>query len=335
LAGSGLGSLAALAGKDVGLKKPDDLYVGILKSRTIEDALVQSFELQGIYHEKKLSDTRRELERSTTISAGKEGLISIAVEDADPERAVQMANAYVTELRDLLQHLAVTEAGQRRLFFEQQLQQTKDDLANAEIALKETQQKTGMLQLDSQSRAIIEAIGRIRAQVAAKEVQLHAMGSFATEQNPDYVLARQELEGLRAQLAKFEQQSPDTADPILASGKIPSLGLEYVRRVREVKYREAMFELMAKQYEAAKLDEAKEAAVVQVVDPAVKPDKKSSPKMSIFILLAAMLGLIGSVGCVLISEAISILRRDPRQASRLHALSVSLHRTSGLTHTRD
>src|SRR3954469_21816761 len=206
LAGGGMGPLAALAGPGLGLKNPNDIYLGILKSRTIEDALIAKFDLLRVYHEKRASDARKELEKASDILTQKEGLISISVEDKDPKRAAALANAYVEELRNVTQHLAISEAGQRRLFFEQQVQQAKDDLSRAEVALKETQQKTGMIQLDSQAKAIIEAVGNLRAQVAAKEVQLQAMRSFATEQNPDTVLAQQQLAGLRTQLSKLENQ---------------------------------------------------------------------------------------------------------------------------------
>ncbi len=326
LAGSGLGSLVSLAGKDLGLKNPNDLYIGMLKSRTVENAIIAKFDLQKLYDKKRLSDARAELENATAITSGKDGLIDVSFEDKDPNRAAEIANSYVDGLRNLTQHLAVTEASQRRLFFERQLQQAKDDLANAEVALKDTQQKTGMFQLDSQSKAMIEAVGRIRAQIAAKEVQLQAMGSFATEQNPEYIMARQELVGLRTQLAKFEQQQPSgSGDPLLATGKIPAIGLEYVRRFREVKYREAIFELLAKQYEAAKLDEAREAAVIQVVDIAVPPDKQSWPHRGTIIAIALICGVLAGIVWALGAEIMKGLRGKGPISKQLSELKSHLN----------
>src|SRR3954469_20430103 len=271
LAGGAMGPLAALAGSGLGLKNPSDIYLGILKSRTIEDALVAKFELMRVYRDKRVSEARKDLEKASDIITQKEGLISISVEDKDPKRAAALTNAYVAELRSVTQHLAISEASQRRLFFEQQVQQAKDDLSRAEVALKETQQKTGMIQIDSQAKAIIEAVGHLQAQVAAKEVQLQAMRSFATDQNPDTILAQQQLAALRTQLSKLENQQGTTieGDPVVSTGKIPGAGLEYVRKFRDMKYYETIFELLAKQYEAAKIDEAREAAVIQVVDPGV------------------------------------------------------------------
>ncbi len=321
LAGGGMGPLAALAGSSLGLKNPSDIYIGILKSRSIQDALIQQFNLMSVYRDKRLSDTRKDLSGYSDIVAEKEGLISISVEDKDPRRAAAMANAYVDELRKVTQHLAISEASQRRLFFEQQVQQAKEDLSNAEVALKETQQKTGMIQLDSQAKAVIEAIGNLRAQVAAKEVQLQAMRSFATEQNPQRILVEQQLAGLRDQLRKLEgQASGGDGDPIVSTGKIPSAGLEYLRKYRDVKYYETIFELLAKQYEAAKIDESREAAVIQVLDQATEPDRKSSPKRLLIIALCAICGLM--IGCVsaLMSEALARVQLDPERATQISRL---------------
>ena len=320
LAGGGMGPLAAIAGSSLGIKNPSDIYIGILKSRTIQDALLSQFELMHAYRDKRASDARKDLAGYSDIVSEKEGLISISVEDKDPKRAAAMANAYVNELRKVTQHLAISEAPQRRLFFEQQVQQAKEDLSNAEVALKETQQKTGMFQLDSQAKAVIEAIGNLRAQVAAKEVQLQAMRSFATEQNPQRILVQEQVVGLREQLRKLEGQQGGEGDPIVGTGKIPGAGLEFVRKYRDVKYYETIFELLAKQYEAAKIDESREAAVIQVLDQATEPDRKSSPKRLLIIALCAICGLM--IGCVssLVAEAFGRIQLDPDRATQLSRL---------------
>ena len=325
LAGGGMGSLAALAGGSLGLKNPSDIYVGILKSRTIQDDLIQKFELMRVYRDKRLVDTRKDLASYSDIISEKEGLISISVEDKDPHRAAAVANAYINELRRLTQHLAISEAGQRRLFFEEQVHQAREDLSSAEVALKETQQKTGMIQLDSQAKAVIEAIGTVRAQIAAKEVQLQAMRSFATDQNPQYILAEQQLSGLRTQLAKLESQAGSgEGDPILATSKVPAIALEYLRKYRDVKYYETIFELLAKQYEAAKIDESREAAVIQVVDEAVVPDKKSFPKPLLIIPIMTFVGFLCALMWSFGMEAMSQAARDPRQNARLRVLKDNL-----------
>ncbi|MGC2541182.1 MAG: Wzz/FepE/Etk N-terminal domain-containing protein, partial [Candidatus Sulfotelmatobacter sp.] len=149
-----LGSLASLTGGGLGLKNPADMYVSLLTSRTVEDAMIQRFGLMKEYHEKRMSDTRKELERRTTAVAGtKDGLIRLSIEDRDPKRAAELANGWVEEFRRLSASLAITEAARRRLFFEQQLQQAKDQLTEAEDAMTKTEQTTGVLQIDSQARA--------------------------------------------------------------------------------------------------------------------------------------------------------------------------------------
>jgi len=315
-----LGPMAAMAQKDLGLKNPNDLYVGMLRSRTAEEALIRRFDLLRVYRDKKMSDGRGDLEDATTIVLGKEGFVTISVEDKDRSRAPQIANAYVEQLRKLTQDLAVTEAEQRRLFFERQLELAKNNLADAEQALKETEQKTGLIQLDGQAKAIIESVVKLRALMAAKEVELHAMRLFSTEQNPDVMLGEQELSGLRAQLALLEKDSGGTGNVQVPVGNVPEAGLQYVRKLRDVKYAETIFEMLAKQYEAARLDEAKTAAIIQVLDPAIEPDRKSSPPRSLIVVIVTLLGFLGSAGYILLAKAIYRLRLNPDVNARLTTL---------------
>ncbi|HZU10371.1 MAG TPA: Wzz/FepE/Etk N-terminal domain-containing protein [Pseudacidobacterium sp.] len=323
----GLGSLGALAGSSMGLKNPNDMYVAMFKSRTVEDAMVQRFDLMKEYHQKYLSTARKVFEDHAKVESGtKDNLITISVEDRDPKRAADMANAYVDEYRHLSQHLAIGEAAQRRLFFEQQLEQAKDNLANAEEALKETQQKTGMIQLDSQARALIESAASLRAQIVAKEVQLQAIKSYATDQNAELVQTQKQLDALRAQLAQLGGDTEEGSGLIVPKGKVPQVGLEYIRKYRDVKYYETIFELLARQYELAKLDEAREGALIQVVDPAVVPDRKSFPKRGLITIIAAFAGLIIGIFVALVQEGLSRLKEDPEQAQKLNALQAALRK---------
>lgn len=328
-----LGPVAAMAQKDLGLKNPNDVYVGMLRSHTSEDALVRRFDLQHVYGEKKMSDARRDLEDASGIALGKEGFVSISVEDKDPGRATQMANAYVDELRQLTQDLAVTEAGQRRLFFERQLETAKNNLADAEQALKETEQKTGLIQLDGQAKAIIDSVVKMRAAIASKEVELHALRLFSTEQNPDVRLGEEQLSGMRTQLALMEKHSTANDAEVAASnvvtGNVPEAGLLYVRKLRDVKYAETIFELLAKQYEAAKLDEAKTAAIIQVLDPAIEPDRKSSPKRVWIVSLALLLGFFASSGYAIAVAACALMARNPLTQHRIETILQLLKRPIG------
>jgi uncharacterized protein involved in exopolysaccharide biosynthesis len=282
----------------------------------------------ALYREKRRSDARKAFEKFTDIENGlKDGLIRISVTDKDSRRAAEMANAYVDEYKKLSATIAVTEASQRRLFFEQQLVQAKENLADAEEALKRTQQKTGLIQLDGQARAVIESVAQLRGQVAAKEVQIRAMHQFAAEQNPDLQLAEQELAGLQSEVARMGAGSGSSSgDFLMPKGSVPQAGLDYVRKLRDMKYNETIFELLAKQFEIAKIDEARQGSVVQLVDKAIPPDKKSSPKRLLIVACFTVAGFVLAIFWVLFSEALRIARKDPRQREQLNALARSFGR---------
>jgi tyrosine-protein kinase Etk/Wzc len=321
-----LGGMAALAGGSLGIKNPNDRYVAMLQSRTVEDAMVQRFGLMREYHAKLLSDARKDFENHTTVDgSGKDGLIHISVEDHNARRASELANGYVDQFRDLSQHLAITEASQRRLFFQQELEQSKNNLANAEEALAQTEQKTGVIQPDSQARALIESAASLRAEITAREVQIQGMQTYATGENSQLIQAQQELAGLRAQLAKLGG-SEDTSgnEFMIPKGLVPKAGMEYVRKLRDVKYYETIFEILARQFEVAKLDEAKEGALIQVVDPAIPPDRRSFPKRSLIVIGATLAGFVLSVFLVLFKAGIQHLKRDPNGSEKLELLKHAL-----------
>lgn len=321
----GAGSLAAVAGKDLGLKNPNDLYVAMLKSRTVEDAIIGRFGLKAIYDEELLSDARRKLAKYSDIADTKDGLIQVSVQDKDPKRAAAMANAYVEQLGQLTSGLAITEAAQRRLFFDVQLQKAKENLALAEQVLRETQQKTGLIQLDAQAKAVIESVAAVHGQIAAKEVAMRSMRTFATEQNPGIVLIQQELAALRTELAKLErQQNAGSGDLRVPTSRIPEIGLEYVRALRDVKYNETIFEFLAKQFELAKVDEAKQGSAIQVVDAAVEPDRHSWPTRWLLVVVSTLVGFLGSVLFVCGSKGLARARRRPEDQARLDRLKALL-----------
>jgi uncharacterized protein involved in exopolysaccharide biosynthesis len=318
--------LGATAGKDLGLRNPNDLYVAMLRSRTVEDNLVDHFSLMSVYKDRLRVDALRDLESLTEIIAGKDGVISVSVDDRDPNRAAAIANAYVDELTKLTKTLAVTDAGKRRLFFEQEVRTANDELAAAEQELKHTEETTGIIQLDNQSKVMLQSYADLRAQVAAREVQVQAMRSYATPENPDLVRAEQELSALRSQVARFEGGKGGHSSTDIALSKVPSAGLEYVRRLREVKYREALFELLTKQYEIARIDESKDATIIQVLDHAVTPERKSSPHRSIIVLLVTLLAFQFSLIWAYLAESLQRAKEDPQHLARLQILKMYLLR---------
>jgi uncharacterized protein involved in exopolysaccharide biosynthesis len=297
------GGLIALAGGAAGVKSQGELFVAMTKSRTVLDRMVDRFDLMKLYQGKYREDARMNLVGSIKVQEDrKSGIISLTVEDRDPKRAADMANAFIEELKSLAGGLAISEAGQRRMFFEDQLRQTKVSLASAEEEVKAFQQRTGMFQVDAQARAIIEGIARLRAGIAVKEVEAKVLRSFATAQNPDLQRVEEEVRALRIELEKVETSKGYGIDPLMPSGRVPEVGTEYLRKLRQLKYNETIFELLSKQYELAKLDEAKDAVVIQVIDRAVPPERKSGPHRTQIVLLAMVTALFLSVFIVLLLE---------------------------------
>lgn len=321
-----LGGMASLAGGSLGIKSPSDMYIAMFKSHTVEDGMIRRFGLMQEYHKRYLSDARKEFEHYSTVDgSGKDGLIHISVEDHDANRAAALANGYVDEFRELSQHLAITEAAQRALFFKQQLDQANENLVKAEDALAETEKKTGLIQVDAQARALIQSAASLNAQIAAKEVQIQEIRTYANGDNAQLVRAEQELDGLRAQLAKLGgTQDVSTGGIIVPKGLVPSASIEYVRRLRDVKYYDTIFNILAQQFELAKLDEAKEGALIQVVDPANPPDKKSSPKRTIIVCISTILGFFIGILVVFLQAIVARLRADPTTSKKFELLKNAL-----------
>jgi tyrosine-protein kinase Etk/Wzc len=313
---SQLGPLAALAGQGLGLRTPSDVYVSMLRSDTVANALVDRFSLKSVYKEKLRVDARKTLDSRSQIFAGKDGIISVSVDDRDPLRAAEIANAYTDELEKLTKVLAVSEAAKRRLFFERETKLAMDDLSAAEVSLKQTQEKTGLILLEPQSRVMIEALAGVRARVAAKEVEVQVMRSFAASENPDLLRAENELAAMKVQVAKLEVggSKPSIADLPIES--VPTAGLEYIRKFREVRYREALFELLAKQYEAAKIDEARDTFLVQQLDVALPPERKSWPLRAVIVVASVLLALFVSVLAAIFMEKLEEAGKDPEFTSQ-------------------
>jgi tyrosine-protein kinase Etk/Wzc len=322
-----LGGLAGAVGGIGGAKSASDTYLGVLESRTVADNLIRRFKLSERYAKETMEDTRKVLTRNSSMATGKkDGFILITVDDHNAQFAADLANAYVDELSKLTSSLALTEAAQRRVFFEGQLKEAKDQLANAEVVLRTTQEKTGMIQPAAQVSAIITNASQLKGTIAAKEVQIQAMRTFAAGQNPELLRALEELQGLKSQLAKLEtNQTGSQGDFMVPTAKIPEVGVEYVRGVRNVKYYETMFELLAKQYELAKIDEAKESSMIQVLDKAIASERPSRPNRVLFTLAGILVGTILGLILAFSQTAYARSRDNPASKRRWQLLSQAWH----------
>ena len=314
-----LGGVAGAAAGAAGVKNPNDLYVGMLRSRTIADNLIRRFDLKTVYDEDLMEYTRKELQERTGIVSGKDGLIVVDVDDRDRKRSTELANGYIEELLKLTNSVSVTEASHRRLFFERQLSLAKDRLAAAESSLKGNLERNGVASVDSQSRAIVETAGRLRAQISVREAQLEAMSAFVTVNNIDYKRLQQEIQSLRSQLSLLEN-----GEPVLKKAddrQVSSAGLDNIKMLRDVKYFQMLYELLSKQYEVARLDEAKDASVIQVLDKAVEPERRHRPKRIIITIIGALLGLIFSLFHIFLRDSVNQLRAQVRTMMSLGSVA--------------
>jgi len=300
---SQLGGLAGAAAGMGGLKNPADVYVSMLKSRTVAERLSDRFSLQKHYESTSRERTRTRLEANSLIAAGKDGLISIQVEDKDQKLVAPLANAYVDELIRLTRTLAVTEAAQRRLFFEQELERSKEKLAKAEIALKTAIDQRGVVSVDTASRALLETVARLRAEVSAKEIELDSMKAFVTASHPEYRRVEESLRSLRAELSRLENGSAPLTSQDGAAAAGANTGVRNIQLLRDVKYFQMLYELLAKQYEAARLDEAKDSSVIQVLDPAIEPEGRFKPKRTMLVMSTALLALVLASVAVLLRKS--------------------------------
>ena len=317
---SGVFNMPGFLAQGLGMKSQMELYIEMLKSRSVLDRIIDRFDLMK-RKKKYPEDARKSLLKIVTIEGEKNsGLVTVKVDDRDPKRAAEMANAFIEELKRIAGGLAITEAAQRRLFFEEQLKDVKASLSKAEEDVRGFQETTGALQVDAQARAVIGGIAMFRAQIAAKEVQLKVLRSYATPQNPDVQKIEEELQALKAELAQQESSGKTGHDPMMPTGRIPSVGMEYLRKFREVKYNEILFELLSKQYEIARLEEARDAVVIQVIDPAVPPQKKYKPKRMLITLGAMAAGFLISVFASCIGGFVERSSGDPVLARKLEAI---------------
>ena len=275
-----LGSLAGLAGGATGIRNTGEQYVALMQSATVSDRLIDQFKLLEVYDAKYRVDARTELAQNVRISLGKkDGMITVSVDDTVPQRAADIANRYVEELRRVSATLAVTEAQQRRTFFDQQLQVSRDRLLQAQQALQSSGFNAGALK--AEPKAAAEAYAKLRAEATAAEVRLQVTRGSLTESAPEVRQQQATLNALREQLAR-------SAQPVDGQG-----GPDYISRFREFKYQETLFELYARQFELARVDESREGALIQVVDPAQAAERKSKPKRAIVGLIVMAASFIG------------------------------------------
>ena len=278
-----------------GIKNPSAI-VEIIKSRTVYDRIIERFGLMDIYETDSREDAQKALGGSVEPDIDKSSdIISIAVLNEDPKMAAELANAFVEELKNHLHTFAITEASGRRLFLEKKLKQTKEALIESEEAMREFQEKTGVLKVEDQARAVIESIVKMRAEIAVKEVEIRVMKTYSTVNNPDLQRTQEGLIGLKSELRKLEEKGGNSFNPLMPTGRMPGVGTNYVRKLRDLKFNEGLFEFILKQYEMASIDEPKDPAIIQVIDKANIPERKFQPKRRRMVMISAFVSFCFSL----------------------------------------
>lgn len=275
---SGLGGMAASM---LGLKSPGELYVGMLTSHSIFDRIIERFNLRELYEVDYIEDAREELGKNAAITADKDGLITIEVTDEDPQRAAAMANAFVEELDKLLQQMASKEAMGRLAFLEKEMAQASHNLTKAEETLRTFSEQRSVIQIDAQTKGMLEYIANLRAAIDAKEVELQVLRQQATPFNYQVINLETELKSLKEKLRAAETQADQTCigEVCIATSKVPALGLEYIRLYREVKFQEGLYQLYKRMVEIARVDMVRDVAVIQTVAKAIPPEKNSNKRL--------------------------------------------------------
>ncbi len=327
---SQFGSAAGTAAGLFGLNSPNALYIALLTSRPVMEAVVERFDLVKLYGTETVVDAGEQLSGNVKVrSSSWSGIISISVYDRDPQLAADMANALVEELKHLTRRLAITEAAQRRVFFGERLKETRETLIKAEKDMADFKAKTGVLALDAQAKAVISAISGMRAKIAEKEVQLKVMRTYSAPNNPDLQKIEEALLGLKSELKKLETGEGKGYDYLMSTGGMPEVSIEYIRKLRKLNFTEELYNLFLKQYEAARIDEGRDAVMIQVLEKAIPPEKRIEPKRRRMVMIAALAGFLFSVLLCFLLEHMERVSGDPAYRVRVEKLKKYLWIKSG------
>lgn len=301
-------------------KSPEEMYLGLLKSRTVADRVVDQAHLLDVFHTTSRAKARGKLSKLSDFTIGKDTLVKIRIRDANAQRAAAIANAYIDALQNQQEEMSTDQASIRRRIFEKQMDAEKVALSAAEVDLKKEQESSGLVQLSSQTEMGLSAIAGIRAQITSLQVRLTAISNSYTADSPQVKSLRSQIAGLQEQEHKLESGAHGVIGAALPSGKMPEANLEYLRKYREVKYHEALLNALASQYESARLAEGNSVTQFQVVDRAIVAERTSWPMRPLFLAIALVFALM--VGGVLMILKIFFRRlyEDPIQRQHLDAI---------------
>lgn len=322
---SGASGLGSLAGDLLGIRTSGDLFIGILKSRTMEGRLVNQFHLESVYGVSGVDKACRKLEERTDISSDRlSGIITLTVRDHDAKRAAAMGQAYIDGLNSLVASLSTSSARRERVFLENRLQEVNQNLETAEKNFSQFASKNTAIDIPEEGKAVVSAAATLEGQLIAAQSELEGLKQIYTENNVRVRSVDARVSELRQQLRKMGGQSEtsdqgsETSQPLFPSiRKLPLLGVTYADLYRQAKVQEAVFEALTQEYELAKVEEAREIPIVKILDPPNIPDRKAFPPRLLIICSIGFLSLTLGVVWVLASER--WMHMDPQDPARLLA----------------
>jgi len=320
LAGAGVGGVLE------GQKPVVDMYLAILQSRAAAEFMDSNFDLRKRWGVSSIESVYGRLSSMSKIAPSPNGIINIEIEDSDPVWAARLANGYADALQYITQGLAVNEASKRRVFYEQQMNVSLQQLTVAEMSLRKIQQETGVLNLDPQIQMAIQESNRLRTAIASKETELASMEAFATERNADYLRLQHEIDALKNQLEQWRRPVKASDDVALqvSEGLLPEISMEYVKHVREVKNLELVYELFLKELQLARIDQVKDATTVELLDKAIPPSTPSYPKKKRTIAIASLIGFLIAMVSILIYELTVVALKNEVNMSRVRMIREAL-----------
>jgi len=336
------GGLGAVAGDMLGLKSSGALFIGVLRSQTSQERLIEQFDLREVYHQRLVADARTELDENTSIHEDRtSGIITISVTDHSPQRATALARAYVDELNSLASELSTSSAHRERVFLEDRLKVAKHDLDDATNQLAQFSSKNNTLDIQQEGKAMLDAAGAIAGEMIAGQSELEGLRRIYTDNNSRVKSLKARVAELRKELEKLggtqakgvngDASLPgQPADPQAAQGggmpyptikSLPLLGAKYADYYRLAKIQETVYELLTEQYELAKVQEAKETPSVKILDPARVPEKKSFPPRLLIMFLGTFFA--ASVCLVWVIGSSHWHQADPDDPRKVLALEVA------------
>ncbi len=318
---AGNSNLGGLAGDLLGIKSSGALFIGVLGSRTVQDRLVERFQLRKVYSIRLEEDARKKLQERTGLSEDRRsGIIDITVVDRDPRRAAAIAEAYVGELNQLVTELATSGAHRERVFLEERLKTVKQDLDDASQKFSQFASKNAAIDIKEQGRAMVDAASKLQGEKIAAEAELKGLEQIYMPDNVRVRAVDARISELQRQLEKLggagagaPSQTTAASDSLYPSiRELPLLGVTWGDLYQRTRIEEAVYEALTQQYELAKVQEAKETPSVKVLDAARVPEKKSFPPRTLITLLGAFLFLgAGVVGLTLRTQWNETDAKDP------------------------